>query len=55
MRSFRFRWYRSNLMTLEELEAMTADQPVTAEQAAIILLQCVSPLLALNGHPSAIG
>jgi membrane-bound lytic murein transglycosylase A len=38
-------------MTLEELEAMTADQPVTAEQAAIILLQCVSPLLMLWTAP----
>jgi hypothetical protein len=37
-------------MTLEELEAMTADQPMTAEQAAIILLQCMSPLLAQSGR-----
>ena len=35
-------------MTLEELEAVTADQPVTAEQAAIILLQCMSPLFGMK-------
>jgi hypothetical protein len=33
-RPFRFHWHRANLMTLEELEAMTADQQMTAEQAA---------------------
>jgi hypothetical protein len=37
-------------MTVEELEAMTADQPITAEQAAIILLQCMSLLLAQSGN-----
>jgi hypothetical protein len=29
---------------------MIADQPMTAEPAAIILLQCMSPLLAQSGH-----
>jgi len=37
-------------MTVEELEAMTADQPMTAEQAAIVMLQCMSPLLAHSGR-----
>jgi hypothetical protein len=32
--------YGANLMTVEEIEAMTADRPMTAEQAAIIMLQC---------------
>ena len=41
-------------MTVEELEATTADQPRTAEQAAIILLQCMSPLMALSGHTESI-
>jgi hypothetical protein len=31
--------HRANLMTVEELEATAANQPMTAEQAAIILLQ----------------
>jgi hypothetical protein len=29
--------HRADLMTVEELEAMTADQPMTAEEAAITL------------------
>ena len=37
-------------MTLEELEATTSGQPMTADQAAIILLQCICPLLAQSGH-----
>jgi hypothetical protein len=40
MRPFHFHLHRANLMTVEELEAMTADRPMTAEQAAIIMLQC---------------
>jgi hypothetical protein len=40
-------------MTVEELKAMTADPPMTAEQAAIIILQRVSPLLAQSGHFAA--
>jgi hypothetical protein len=47
---FLFHWHRANLMTVEELEAMTADQPMTAWQAAIILLRCICLLLAQNGH-----
>ena len=42
MRPFHFHLHRANLMTVEELEAMTADRPMTAEQAAIIMLQCPS-------------
>jgi hypothetical protein len=36
---FPFHWHRANLMPhrrFEELEAMTADQPMTAEQAATL-------------------
>jgi hypothetical protein len=47
---FPFHLHRANLMTVEELEATTANQPMTAEQAAIILLQRMSPLLAQSGH-----
>ena len=36
MRPFHFHLHRANLMTVEELEAMTADRPMTAEQAATL-------------------